>query len=96
MKRLLNKCWDWVKPYLTRKMIPIILSIWLLTNGVWYAIAFAPFEWLPNWLTIFAKGYLAFLWMPFSAEKPIIIAISVLIYRFIYKEKFEIKNKDKP
>lgn len=92
LKTIWSKTWSWIKPYLTPKMLPIILVIWLLTNGIWYAIAFAPFTWLPMWLTTFAKGYLAVLWMPFSIEKPIIIAISVFIYRFVYNEKFEHKT----
>jgi len=48
---------------------------------------------LPSWLMTFAKGYLVFLWSPIAIEKPIIIAISIFIYRIIYKEKFEKKVK---
>ena len=87
MKKLWLKFWSWVRPYLTPKMIPIILFIWTLTNGAWYAIAFIHLG-QPIWLMTFAKGYLIFLYMPFSVEKPIIILISVFIYRIIYKEKF--------
>lgn len=94
MKRLIDKTWSWVKPYLTPKMIPIILVIWLCTNGVWYAIAFAPFDFIPLWLATFAKGYLALLWMPFSIEKPIIIALAIFIYRFVYNEKFQKIEKE--
>ena len=91
MKRLLKGLWSWLKPYLTPRMIPIILTIWVITNGVWYVMAFAPLPFFPSWLKIFSRGYLAFLWLPFSAEKPIIIFISVFLYRFIYKEKFNKK-----
>ena len=87
MKRLFNKMWEWIKPYMTPRMIPIILIIWFLTNGIWYAIAFASVG-LPMWLSTFAKGYLALLWMPFSIEKPLIIATAVFVYRIIYKESF--------
>lgn len=85
---LINKLWSWVKPYLTPKMIPILLFVWVLSNGVWYVIAFLPIQFIPQWLVIFARGYLVFLWSPFAIEKPIIIAISLVIYRIIYKEKF--------
>ena len=88
MKNVIKKIWGWVKPYLTPKMLPIILFLWCLTNGIWYAIAFIPMN-FPNWLTIFAKAYIAFLWTPFGIEKPIIIAVSLFIYRLIYKEKFK-------
>ena len=88
IKKIWLKFWGWVKPYLTPKMIPIILFIWLLTNGIWYVIAFVPIEFIPKWLSIFGKAYIGFLWTPFGIEKPIIIVISVFIYRIIYKEKF--------
>jgi hypothetical protein len=89
IKKIWHKIWGWVKPYLTPRMLPIVLSIWVLTNGVWYAIAFIHIDFLPNWLSTFAKAYIAFLWLPFSMEKPfVILPLSVLIYRVIYKEKF--------
>ena len=92
MKRLLVKFWGWIKPYLTPRMIPIILSIWLMTNGIWYIIGFSGIEWFPVWLRHFAKGYIVFLWMPWSIEKPIIITISLFVYRIIYREKFNKKE----
>jgi len=86
--KIWHSIWKWVKPYLTPKMLPIILSVWCMTNGIWYMIAFVPMN-TPSWLTIFAKAYIAFIWSPFGIEKPIIIAISLFIYRLIYKEKFK-------
>lgn len=88
IKKTWFKFWGWVKPYFTPKMLPIVLCVWLITNGVWYAIAFVPIEFIPVWLSTFAKGYIVFLWTPFALEKPIIIAIAVVIYRVIYREKF--------
>lgn len=87
IKKLLKSFWGWIKPYLTPRMIPIIITIWFITNGTWYVIAFAPLG-LPSWFTIFAKSYLAFLWSPIAIEKPLIIAVSVCVYRIVYREKF--------
>ena len=84
--------WGWVKPYLTLKMIPIMLTVWVITNGAWYFIAFANVG-LPSWLMTTAKAYLIFLWSPIAIEKPIIIAISLVIYRIIYKENFEKESR---
>ena len=88
IKKIWHKFWGWVKPYLTPRMLPIILGIWLLTNGVWYVISFVPIDFIPRWLSTFAKAYIAFLWTPLGIEKPIIIVIALFIYRLIYKEKF--------
>ena len=87
IKKIINKTWGWVKPYFTPKMIPIMLTVWVITNGAWYFIAFVNVG-LPSWLMTFAKGYLIFLWSPIAIEKPIIIAISLVIYRIIYNGKF--------
>ena len=89
MVKLWHKIWDWIKPYLTAKMIPIILSVWCITNGIWYIMAFAPIAFIPNWLSGIAKGYIVFLWTPFGIEKPIIIAVSLFIYKKVYKKKFK-------
>jgi hypothetical protein len=88
VRKLLNKFWGWVKPYLTPRMVPIILSVWAITNGLWYVLAFAPIKFIPDWLSVIAKGYLIFLWSPIALEKPIILAVSIFIYRFVYREKF--------
>lgn len=88
MKKILSGIVDWVKPYMTPRMIPIVISIWAITNGVWYVLAFAPLG-LPTWLKIFAISYLGFLWSPIGIEKPLIILISGALYRIIYKENFK-------
>lgn len=93
IKKAWHKVWEWISPYLTPKMLPIVLTVYFCTNIVWYIIAFAPIPFIPSWLSIFAKGYVAFLYMPFTVEKPIIIAISVFVYRLIYGEKFEKKEE---
>ena len=92
--KLINKLWGWIKNFLTPKMIPIIILVWLCTNGIWYIIGFAPISFVPSWLSHIAKGYIVFLWLPWSVEKPIIIAISLIIYRIIYKEKFSPVTKE--
>jgi|GEM_PF-3827091 len=93
MKKLWHKIWGWVKPYLTPKMLPILLSVWVFTNGIWYIIAFVPLDFIPSWLFNGAKGYIAFLWTPLGVEKPVIIAVSLVIYKLIYKESFNKKEE---
>lgn len=92
---MLKKLWSEVKPYCTWKMLPIALSIWVLTNGMWYALAVIPQT--PLWLRSIALAYLAFLYMPFTPEKIVIIVFAPIIYRWIYKEEFkgEMKNDER-
>ena len=92
MKKLLNLTWGWIKPYLTPKMLPIVLAIWVFTNGIWYFLAFVDIG-LPKVVMQFAKGYLVFLYTPWAAEKPLVIfPLSMLIYKMIYKEDFKKKK----
>ncbi len=83
---MIKNIWKAVKPYCTWKMLPIAGTIWILTNGVWYALAVIPQ--VPMWLRGIALGYIAFIYMPFSMEKVIIIVFAPIIYRWIYKEEF--------
>jgi hypothetical protein len=87
IKKMWWKFWGWIKPYLTPKMIPIVLILWFMVNGIWYAIAFAPIPFIPHALTVFAKAYLVILWAG-TPEKALYLPLAVLIYRIIYKEKF--------
>ncbi len=83
-----NSFWGWVKPYLTLKMIPIVLSLWLFTNGIWYIIGFVPFSFIPNWLSSFAKWYIGFLYTPIALEKLLILYLAKVIYKAFYKDTF--------
>jgi len=91
-KIILNKIFYWVKPYLTLRMIPIVLVLWLITNGIWYFIAFVDIG-LPKYIVSFSRGYLIFLYTPLALEKPLILFISGIIYKFIYREEFKKKEK---
>ena len=82
-----NSFWGWLRPYFTPRMIPIVLSIWVFTNGVWYVMAFAPIG-LPLAVRTFAQSYIVFLYSPIAAEKPIILLVARFIYKIVYGTKF--------
>ena len=88
IKGILNNLWGWVRPYFTLKMIPILLSLWLMTNGIWYMIGFVPFTWVTPQLRTFARLYLTFLYTPIALEKPVILLIAKPIYKALYKNDF--------
>ena len=87
MRYILESFWGWIRPYFTPKMIPIVLSVWVFTNGVWYVLAFAPIG-LPLAVRTFAKSYIAFLYTPLGFEKPVILFVARFIYKFIYSNAF--------
>ena len=87
IRYILEKFWGWLRPYFTPRMIPIVLSIWVFTNGVWYVMAFAPIG-LPLAVRTFAQSYIAFLYTPLGFEKPVILFVARIIYKIIYRNTF--------
>ena len=88
IRYIFNSFWAWAKPYLTLKMIPIVLSLWLLTNGMWYIIGFVPFTWIGDGLRSFARWYIGFLYSPIALEKLLILYLAKVIYKAFYKDTF--------
>lgn len=92
MKKFLKNIWDWVKPYLTLKMLPFLVVAWLITNGWSYIFVTIGPKINQPWMTWLGGVWIAFLWFPMTIEKPITIAIALLLYRLIYKQNFNKKE----
>ncbi len=57
---------------------------WFITNG-WSYLSFAAGTHFDiAWLTAFAGGYIAFLWLPVSPEKIITAAIALVLLRVLF------------
>lgn len=68
----------------TSPLAALIFTVeWLLMNGIWYVIS----GFNLGWLSIFARGYLIFLWSPWSVEKVIQIPLAFYLARKIIKLK---------
>ena len=88
MKKFLHSTWEWVKPYLTVRMVPFLAVAWCITNGWAYSfVVIGPKLEIP-WMTWCGGAWLSLLWFPFTIEKPITIAIAGVLYRIFYGEKF--------
>lgn len=74
------------KPYMTWKMLLVFGGVWIMSNGIWYVFAFTPIN-IPDWLRWFARGYIAFLYLPVTPEKLVTIPFSIWLYRIIFKEE---------
>ncbi len=81
MKETLKK----IVGFLANPRLILCWSIaWFITNG-WSYLSFAVgthFD-IP-WLTAFAGGYIAFLWLPISPEKIITTAIALVLLRVLF------------
>ena len=83
IKKWLSK----LKPYLTWKMALSFGIAWLITNGWSYIAILIGWLFENDLLFSIGVGYQAFLWLPFTIEKPITFAIGV----FIHKKFFGVK-----
>lgn len=74
------------------KYIISFMIAWFITNGWAYILAFGNIE----WLSVIAKSYIAFLWLPFTPEKIITFPLAVIIHKMIWREgneRIKLANK---
>lgn len=77
-----------VKPYLKLSMLISYGIAWNITNGWSYiALGLGTFLKIPILITI-SSTYLAFLWMPFTIEKPITFAIAFYIQKKLFVKEY--------
>lgn len=91
LKKIYRYMYKKIKPYMKWKMLLVFGSVWVLSNGIWYVLAFTPIN-IPEWLRWFSRGYLAILYMPFTPEKIITIPFSIWLYKKIFKEEIDIEK----
>ena len=107
MKSKLKRIWS----FLANPRLLLCFGIaWIITNG-WAYIMLALGIWLHvTWMEAVAGAYLAFLWLPFTAEKIVTVAITIVLLRILFpkdektlgllrdilaKLKQKLKRKDK-
>lgn len=80
---------------------------WMITNGWAYVFLGVGLRFDIGWMMAVGAGYLAFLWLPVSAEKIVTVAIAMLLLRWLFpkdektlgmlrklSEKLKIKGKE--
>ena len=77
--------WTYLKPFTNIRFLISFGLAWMITNGLWYILAFAPIKWLPSWLVWFSRSYIAFLYLPFTPEKLVTIPIAIFFLTKLFK-----------
>ena len=57
---------------------------WLITNGWCYIAIILGSSLNITWLTIVGTAYAGFLWLPFTPEKIVTLALSILLLRVLF------------
>jgi biotin transporter BioY len=79
--------WKKLKPYLTWKMGISFGIAWIITNGWAYLMFGAGIYWEIQWMKTVSGAYIAFLFFPFTIEKPITIAIAIFLHKTLFGHK---------
>lgn len=57
---------------------------WMITNG-WSYVVFGLGMFLRiNWMRALGGAYMSFLWLPFTPEKLVTVALALLLFRLLY------------
>ena len=71
---------------LNPKLLICLLIAWMITNGWSYVFLFLGTYFKIGWMLKISGAYLAFLWLPFTPEKIVTIAIAITLLRFLFPE----------
>jgi len=84
LKRIRHFLRNVFAPFLNPRYLLCNGIAWLITNG--WAYLFVAFgAWFDiGWMVAVGSGYLAVIWMPFTPEKLITIALSIFLLRLLF------------
>lgn len=85
MKRLIYKMKVFVQPFLNWRFLVSYLIPWTITNGwAWLGTFLLPIIGT-NWFTVASSAWLAFLWMPWTPEKILILPAALWLHGILFK-----------
>ena len=69
---------------LNPRLLLCLFIAWMITNG-WSYILFGLGMLLKiNWMSIVGGAYMSFLWLPFTPEKLLTLALAIVLLRLLY------------
>ncbi len=81
MKNKLQKLLSFL---LNPRLLLCLGMAWLITNGWSYLFVILGGYYRIGWMVAVGSGYLAFLWLPFTPEKLVTIALAILFLRLFF------------
>lgn len=85
-QKLKNKIKLYFKLLLNWRFLVCFGLAWMITNGWSYLFIVLGRIWNLAWMVWIGTTYLAFLWLPFTVEKVITIAIAIFLVRKLFKK----------
>ena len=79
-----NKLKKFIQFILNPKLLVCLVISWVITNGWSYIFVFLGTRLKIKWMLSVGSAYLAFLWLPFTPEKLVTIALAIILLRFLF------------
>lgn len=80
----MSRLYTYLRPFASWRFTVSFGVAWMITNGWAYLISFAPLG-LPDSLVWVARGYIGFLYIPWTPEKLITVPISIWLHIKLFK-----------
>ncbi len=81
LKKVLKKAVEFI---LNPRLLLCFGIAWLITNGWSYILFFVGTVLEIPWMIAVASAYLAFLWVPFTPEKLVTLAIAIFLLKLLF------------
>ena len=69
---------------LNPRLLLCLAIAWMITNGWSYILFTVGLLLKINWMQAVGGAYMGFLWLPFTPEKLVTVAIAILLLRLLY------------
>ena len=69
---------------LNPRLLFCLFLAWMITNGWSYILFGIGMLWKINWMRAVGGAYMGFLWLPFTPEKLVTLALAMLLLRVLY------------
>lgn len=83
-EKILAKAKQLGRVLLNPRLLVCLVIAWMITNGWSYILFCVGMALQINWMRAVAGAYMGFLWLPFTPEKLITVAIAILLLRLFF------------
>ena len=83
-EKLVEKAKRALRVLLNPRLLLCLAIAWMITNGWSYILFGLGMAMEINWMRAVGGAYMGFLWLPFTPEKLITVALAILLLRVLY------------
>lgn len=92
MRKFIEKIKIYLKPFANLKFLISFGVAWFITNGWCYVGIALGTAFGINWLLAVSSAYFAFLWLPFTPEKIVTVALAILFQTIFFPKDLKLRQ----